>query len=1049
MSVLQLVIDQNSADNDVRRRSELTFKDVCATNPSQVAYELMDVIMGLNPVDIIQSCLLHLKRMVPRFWSMAFPAFTGNPINQELKSAIRSNLLQLISSTANSKIRNGASYCIVQIAAADYPDEWPDLLQNLYQMTQEGCSAASIIGGLTVLNDLFDDLITEDQFWDDGIGSHMTNHLISLLSQDTLDAEVKTTGVNLYQTILNTLQSPESFNDDKRKSIVYQHVKSSVDLFNRLLSLSTETNSDGLFITQWSYRASIYNTLASLVGNFNKKIAKDIKYQIAVTTVQDLTFLTKVYDQLNVKGNLDLTINQSSLDINDPVKEINGLINEASQVLLLLQHTISLHSLVQDGTELDQFWNNLLIFSLLNSDDLDRYQGDINEFVSDTSGLSGSISVRDSINEFVTELNSFDSNLLFQFLVNNITTTSFPNWAYAESNLYLLEAVFQNTESVINDNVSLVELLAQLTQFISLDVNQTHHPIVTARLFLLLPKFFEKFENKIATKDFGIKTFVEMVNFTVNIPSHKEDDSLLVKASALISCPNYDQIVKLSSNINGDHKPHVQLGIFQIIASLLEECEEDGLPMLLEALTVGIDIDQQFAASCNISESGFVTDLVLKISFKDPANVQLALDSSDCFKALLENLTLHDYISCCEKSLPFLFDTMEEAMKTNPVEYSPQLDLSLELLGVIIESVPASEGDQNDLPDQIFLYIYPVIKRLLLLANDDQILQNGGSVFNELLQHATQSFLKYFDQESGETGMQSLLTIVSKFLSPALSDRAAMNCGTIVTSLINKFRNQLSDEYLTQIIGATTERLVFAKEIITIENLVMLFCNLVLISPEAMVNFLSNNFHMKHPTTGDEKSGLELVLPIWFQSFEVTRGYEKIRQNALALGKIFSLGDERIELLIVNGDIIPYEGNKILTRSMTKSMPERYTQISAAVKILKLLVGELEFQCQQPNAEDYLPDREDGGDNEEEGDDEGDDDGWEDLEDIGVPNYDKLKSYVDSDEEDDQENSHEDLKNLLVQFFKECASKNLGHFLKYYEQLSDEDKKIITENVLF
>ena len=228
----------------------------------------------------------------------------------------------------------------------------------------------------------------------------------------------------------------------------------------------------------------------------------------------------------------------------------------------------------------------------------------------------------------------------------------------------------------------------------------------------------------------------------------------------------------------------------------------------------------------------------------------------------------------------------------------------------------------------------------------------------------------------------------------------------------------------------------------------MLFCNLVLISPEAMVNFLSNNFHMKHPTTGEDKSGLELVLPIWFQSFEVTRGYEKIKQNALALGKIFSLVDERIELLIVNGDIIPYEGNKILTRSMTKSMPERYTQISAVAKILKLLVGELEFQCQQPNAEDYLPDREDGG-NDEERDDEEDDDGWEDLEDIGVPNYDKLKSYVDSDEEDDQENSHEDLKNLLVQFFKECASKNLGHFLKYYEQLSDEDKKIITENVLF
>ena len=80
------------------------------------------------------------------------------------------------------------------------------------------------------------------------------------------------------------------------------------------------------------------------------------------------------------------------------------------------------------------------------------------------------------------------------------------------------------------------------------------------------------------------------------------------------------------------------------------------------------------------------------------------------------------------------------------------------------------------------------------------------------------------------------------------------------------------------------------------------------------------------------QSGLAVVLPIWFDSYEVTRGYEQIKQNSLALGKIFSLGDARVENLVVNGDIIPYNGDLIITRSMTQTMPDKFTQISASLK---------------------------------------------------------------------------------------------------------------------
>lgn len=350
----------------------------------------------------------------------------------------------------------------------------------------------------------------------------------------------------------------------------------------------------------------------------------------------------------------------------------------------------------------------------------------------------------------------------------------------------------------------------------------------------------------------------------------------------------------------------------------------------------------------------------------------------------------------------------------------------MEVLGIIVKLSPGEE-----LPQQVFEYSFPILTKILLASLDNQILQSGGEVFNELIKHGSKLFLGYHDPNTNEAGIEIMLKIVSKFLSPELSDSAANKCGSIVNSLVDQFQNYLLSEFLTQILQATVNRLILAKELATIENLIMVFCQLVLKSPEEMINFLSN-------MQLQGKSGLAVILPIWFDSYEVTRGFEQIKQNTLALGRIFSLGDPRVEGLIVNGDIIPYQGDLIITRSMSKTMPDRYTQISAPLKILKLLVGELQFQCQQPDAEGYLPENA-----EDIGDD--DDDGWEDMDDIGVPNYEKLKSYVD----DEKQDTDEGLKNLLIQFFRECTVKNLGNFQTYYEELSNEEKKTITENLVF
>lgn len=148
------------------------------------------------------------------------------------------------------------------------------------------------------------------------------------------------------------------------------------------------------------------------------------------------------------------------------------------------------------------------------------------------------------------------------------------------------------------------------------------------------------------------------------------------------------------------------------------------MPVLLEVILDAIAIDASYASSAFINEGISVVDLIFRIAFKDPANVQLISDSTDCLNALLKNVNMRDYMVICERSLPFIFNIMESSTG----EYSPELYLALELLSIIIKLSP-----EEELPSQIFEYAFPILTKILIASLDNQILQSGGEVFNELI----------------------------------------------------------------------------------------------------------------------------------------------------------------------------------------------------------------------------------------------------------------------------------------------------------------------------
>ncbi|KAF3994189.1 hypothetical protein FT663_00159 [Candidozyma haemuli var. vulneris] len=1035
-AVLELVSDQNSPENNRRTAAELQFNKLAAENPTQVAFELIQGACGENQrIDIRQACLLHLKRLVPKFWSLGFQSFVGPPIDQELKTNIRSSLIHLVSSESNSKIRSGAAYVIVQIAAADYPDEWPDLLVRLYDLARDLNNHVAVVGSLSVLTDLFDDLITEEQFWEGGVGAQLLSYITNLLSQESLPATIKTSALKLYLTVYNTLSSAEAVESPERKAAVTDHIAQMFMILGQLLQQSNAATANSVDLSEIYLRTNLYKVIAHILSTYRKRIGKDLVKDVLSLILQDLTYSSNAFKVFAVDGE-DGPVTGKSDDLDDPARVLTNNIAELLSTLSLIQDSIPLIS-NYPAEVFDELTRNIVQCSVLPLDVAEDYMADFNQYVTEITGLSGITTARDAVRDYIMDLGDKDASHLFEVIKNEAVNSSL-EWRVHEAYLLIAESLFSNEQA---DSLGADLPLSQYVSTIDGLINTNAHPLVLSRIFILLPKFIEKFSSKLSVNDFGSVQFKKTYAFA----SSSNDDSFkIVQASTLVAATFWKQVPGLDLTIMGLDS---QRQIVEVSYGLLEDSEEDTPPVIMEALAVAIDVDQRNAFNLMIDGDHSVIDIIIKSAFKDPANIQLSIDSAECLETLLNSVSMQEYLQVCDRSLPFVIKIVAEAASSKSVEYSPQLNLALDLLGNILSAAPSEPDAQtNSFPKEVFDFAFPVLRQLILRASDDQILQSGAEVFNSLLQKAPNYFVEYSDPSTNESGMNIIVAVAGKFLSPELSDSAAMNCGLIVASLFENFQSYLDNDFFYQLLSATVRRLVIAKAVVTIENLIMVFCKLVLnASPENLINALTA-VEVVMPDSQQQRNGLEAVLPIWFNAFEVTRGYQKIQQNVLALGKLYSINDSRVSSMIVDGDIIPYEGDIIITRSKAKSMPQKFTQISAPVKILKLLANELGFQCQQPNADDYNLDKQD------EDEEEGDGGDWEDLDDIGVPTYEKLKSYVDSDSEEDGDAApvgDQTVKDMLLQFFKECVSKNLGNFQQYYEALDDDEKKILTENIVF
>jgi len=966
-TILDVIHRLQLPDNSSRQRAEEQLGELVNSNPSEAAYALIKIAKSNEAhISIRQSSLLNLKRIVPLFWSAGFESFRGPAINQDAKAQIRSDLLNLITGDPDSKIRSGGAYAVVQIAAVDYPDEWPDLLEVLYtKMTS--LDPIAVLGGLSLLQDLFDDLVTEEQFFEGGVGLATIGQCIKLLSTEQVADNIKAAAANLYKACLLQLQNPDVLEDPQKRAGLEHHFKEIVTLLTVILQ------NHSLHIHSIVLRSVLYNIAYILNTEFPESFfEKNAKEALQQQVVNDIISTSKVFGELVVLENEDVYTSNDDSEVSTSTA-LNNLLIEQFQFLG------SLNKLKVTNSPVEYFLDSVLVSSFIPLETESGWLDDYNIYVTDETGVSPDFVARNAVFDYLSENDKEDANTVFNWCIKKLLQfDNSDDWRSKEAVLYVIGGLLHN-ESNLTTDVSLVELLNAIVSLL-----QDKEILVRARVILLIPDFINKFKDSLSAADFGTKSLIESLRIVSN------DESQLLKSAFLISLTYYHASLDLENLPNES-----QIAIFDVCESLLSTAQEDTPPLLAETLTISLKITKPTVSALN---------LLFQIASRDPGNIQLVLDVEEALETLLDDIDLPTYLSYSQTCLPSLLATVE----SSGYEFSAQLSLAIQILNIFIHSCPES------FPESLFNIINPVLSKLLLQASDDQLLQLGGDAYNSLV---SRSEANLFD-------VNVVLEILSKFLSPNLSDSAAMNVGSLVVSVITKFNANL-ENILPQILEATTKRLISARELSTIEDLLSVLCYMVSMDVEQTIRFLQN-------------FELQTIFNIWFKNFETLRG-EKIKENCHALAKIYLL-NQPFDFTVDGDEFVDIDSNIIITRSMKHK--QQFKQVSVPYKIIKLLVFELNSQSQHRDigeAGDYGYH-----DHDHEDEDVGDE-GWEDLDDIGE-NFDKFQSYIDDDR--DHGDADDDLKEFLIRFFKNVASQNIQDFKEIYNNLTDEEKQVLTENIV-
>lgn len=524
-----------------------------------------------------------------------------------------------------------------------------------------------------------------------------------------------------------------------------------------------------------------------------------------------------------------------------------------------------------------------------------------------------------------------------------------------------------------------------------------------------------------------------LASLTTTVQAATSDESDVVKLSCVHVIRDYMKFLS----------PHLLQPLQQpIIGAIREYVESHGLrDDLEEAEDIKSALVETLRDAILINSvaviDGPAIDLFFTLASDGASDFMIFQVSTEAFEGIVENVTeqSHDaYVRLCAKTLPAVTGAFDVAKLT---EEDALTFLAAELVSSLVEF------GSEPLPPGFVAAVMPKLSRVLMEGTSADLVRPATKAVQHILSKGTDQFLAWHDHQ-GRSAVIVTLTIVNRLLnSPDVEEAAATEVGGLASALVMKAGADQLGLHLMDLLAAVANRLATATRAAFIQSLLMVFAGLCLTAAKEVVDFLSQ-------LPIQNANGLQVVLTKWLENSINFAGFDEIRQNTVALSRIYSLDDPRIKAIGVKGDLIieaEVGGGRIKTRSQAKLNPDRYTTISAQLKILKILVEELSSSVGPSRLNDSgaaaagvsaVLDSEE----EEDGDDE-----WEDEAEIGSTVLDlasgltkqQLMALGDDGENGSVKGGDEETAAYLTDWFRAEAQK--PEFQQMFGELTPDERQ--------
>ncbi|KAJ9138132.1 Importin subunit beta-5 [Pleurostoma richardsiae] len=969
--------------------------------------------------EIRQSALSVLRGFIEHNWSPEGDDDKGPrfPIPDATKDQLRSKLLELaLSNEDDRKIKSLVSYAVGKIANVDFPEQWPTLLPTLLEAIPSG-TEIQLHGALKVLGDLVEESLSEDQFFT--MARSIVDVVYHVAINEGRKPVLRALAVSVFRGCFDLMDIVKDDHPKEVRGFAEEALKGWLPFFQQAVKSDLPDTAAGL-----ASQPETWNGIIALKLQVVKTLIKIKSVFPQLLLPQSVTFFSATWEELaRLQGAYHsqyiLNDAQGRLEDSDGlpytldflVLEELDFLNQcmrAPPVQKELEAQLNGRPVHETPWMLD-LMKLLVSYSCITREEEDLWEIDISLYLAEETSVTANYTARTACGDLLIKLGEWLQQRALEGLFAH-TKSLFPrdgaNWRGQEAALYLFNMLvgdFQDCERPVAP-----EIANAYMELVNFAINQEDQPLLRARGYLVAGMLAQSYAQASALLDRTIESITRESAELVQVACIKAVEGYIKAGTAPA-----DRQVPIITAINGflDSKDLTDL-----------EDADDLLVTLAESLRAAISMDPRVTVVSDIKS----LDSLFVIAKHGASNFQVTMLVCEAFEDLVEKLSdSASYAALCMKVLPTLTGAFNVADMTQD---DPLVTVATELLVALVQH------GSEPLPAGFVATTLPKLKRLLMESPEGEVLRPGAEALKYMLMHDHHQVFGWHD-ENGQSGLEVCLIIIDRLLGPSIEDNAASEVGGLAAELVEKAGQERLGPYLLKLLQAVATRLASAQTAPFIQSLILVFARLSLVGAQDVVHFLSG-------ITINEQNGLQVVLSKWLENSISFAGYDEIRQNVIALSKIYSLNDPRVAQTMVKGDLIVPAGDRIMTRSRAKLNPDQYTIIPASLKILKVLIEELlsasgvqgASNAAAAAAAEFADLEEDDGD-----------EGWEDDDAIDLSLGTTKASLLSMIEGTGSRQRDDETQQYLTEFFIRAARENIADFGNWYGMLTDDEKGKLNE----